>query len=132
MHNGKENRAPVIPKRHFYSRRVDNSFQAKHYFNLIKSSLSGEAYDYWNELDLIVNRQGPIFDVPPPGVTGNLLSETGEEVLVFDECSDVTIAEFASVPRGCIQCLIHENIVLAHCFFCNELEGSCPVRPGYF
>lgn len=158
LHNGEKNRATSIPDQLFVSRRIDKSFQTLHYFNLIRSSLSKEAYEYWSRLDGIVNRQGSIFDVPPAAVPGNVLSMTGDETVlgffevisvdttrlpltrrdiplfIFDECEKrgEEFRELFSVPRDCRQCLIDEGIVAPACLLCNVLPGSSGIRPSYF
>ena len=158
LHNGEQNRATSIPDQLFVSRRVDKSFQTLHYFNLIRASLSEEAYDYWSRLDGIVNRQGSIFDVPPAAVPGNVMAGAGDEtvlgffevisvdttrlaltrrdvpVFIFDECEKrgEEFLELFTVPRDCRQCLIDEGIVEPACLRCDVLPGSSATRPSYF
>ncbi len=158
LHNGEQNRASSLPNQLFVSRRVDKSFQTLHYFNVIRSSLSKEAYEYWSRLDVIVNRQGSIFDVPPAPVVGNVMAETEDEevlgffevvsvdttrlaltrrdipVFIFDDCErrGERFLELFTVPRDCRQCLIDEGIVDASCLQCNVLPGSSLMRPSYF
>ena len=157
LHNGAANRAPVIPGKLFHRRLFDKSFQAKHYFNLIRSSLSKDAHRYWSQLDLVSNREGSIFDVPPAGVRGNIESSAGDEVLgyfevvsldttrlllthndvpffFFDECvkRGEDFAALFTVPRGCVSCLIEQGIVELYCLNCNVLPGSSYQRPSYF
>lgn len=158
LHNGRENRATTIPARVFVDRVIDKSFQTLHYFNLIRSSLSKQTYDYWSRIDLSVNRQGSIFDVPPAGVPGNVLADTPDEevlgyfevvsvdttrlaltrrdvpVFFFDEC-DFTgprFPELFTVPRDCRQCLADEGIVEESCLYCGREPGNTNQRPSYF
>ena len=159
LHNGKENRATTIPSRLYVARTVDKSFQALHYFNFTRSSMNKEVYEYWNELDAIVNRQGSIFDVPPAAVEGNIRAVGSDEIVLgifevvsaeitrhavtrnsipdffpFDECvkrGDARL-ELFSVPRDCRQCLIDEGIVEAQCLVCGVLPNSTIFRPYYF
>ncbi len=157
LHNGERNRARFINKQHLFSRPIDKSFQALHYFNVIRSSMSQRTHRYWFELDQVVNRQGSIFDVAPAGVRGNILSDEDEEVLgyfevvsldttrlavtrndvplfFFDECvkRGEDYAELFTVPLGCRQCLIDEGIVEPQCLNCAVLPGSSWTRPSYF
>ncbi|MCE7992177.1 MAG: DUF4249 domain-containing protein [Roseivirga sp.] len=157
LHNGRKNRAQAIPGQHLFSRPIDKSFQALHYFNVIRSSLSSETHRYWSQLDRVVNRQGSIFDTAPAAVRGNIISETGEEVLgyfevvsvdttrlavtrndvplfFYDECvkRGEEYFELFSVPLGCRQCLIDEGIVAPQCLDCQALPGSSYTRPSYF
>jgi len=157
LHNGKENRAPAIPSRVYVDRTVDKSFQTLHYFNLIRSTINKETYDYWSKLDLIVNRQGSIFDVPPAPLPGNIQTEDDEVVLgffevvyadttrlpltrrdvpvtIYDECvkRGEEFQQLFTVPRDCRQCLADEGIVAESCLYCGILPGSGYVRPSYF
>lgn len=157
LHNGERNRARFIGKQHLFSRPIDKSFQALHYFNVIRSSMSQLTHRYWSELDQVVNRQGSIFDVAPAAVQGNILSDRDEEVLgyfevvsldttrlavtrndvplfFFDECfkRGEDYRELFTVPVGCRQCLIDEGIVAPQCLACDVLPGSSWSRPSYF
>lgn len=158
LHNGRDNRATTINDRVFVSRRIDKSFQTLHYFNLIRASLSEEAYNYWSRLDGIVNRQGSIFDVPPAAVPGNIRAEDLDEdvlgffevvsvdttrlritrsdvpVFIFDECErrGEAFRELFNVPRDCRQCLIDQGIVPPECLLCDVLPGGTYARPSYF
>lgn len=157
LHNGRENKASSIPGQHLISRPIDKSFQALHYFNVIRSSLSSETHEYWSQLDRVVNRQGSIFDVAPAAIKGNVISDLDEEVLgyfevvsvdttrlavtrndvplfFFDECvkKGEAYRELFTVPVGCVQCLIDRGIVAPHCLYCNILPGSSYIRPSYF
>lgn len=158
LHNGKVNRAGVIADRLFVSRRVDKSFQTLHYFNVTRSSLSKETYEYWSKLSGIVNRQGSIFDTPAAPVLGNIIADEGDEtvlgffeviavditrlaltrndvpVFLFDECEKrgQGFAELFTVPVDCRQCLIDEGIVAPQCLQCDVLPGSSRIRPAYF
>lgn len=158
LHNGERNRATTIPAILLESRRVDKSFQSLHYFNLTRSSMTREVYEYWAQLDGIVNRQGGIFDVPPAGVKGNIRAvDSDEEVLgvfevvsaeitrlpvtrhdipvnIYDECEfrGWERLRLQSVPPDCRQCLIDEGIVEEHCLTCGILPNSTSSRPYYF
>ena len=158
LHNGKTNRATTIPSRLYVSRYLDKSFQTLHYFNLTRSSMTREVYDYWVELDQIVNRQGSIFDTPPAAVEGNIRAVDSDEVVLgifevvsaevtrlpvtrrsfpfflFDECVKMGDARQAltTVPRDCRQCLIDEGLVEDYCLICGALLNSTPIRPYYF
>ena len=156
LHNGTLNKAATIPNQLLVRRLVDESFQAKHYFNLIKSNLTKEAYDYWDKLDNIVNLQGSIFDVAPAPVPGNVASPSQRALGFFEVSSVDTTRTFLtnndipffffdpcrkvgqerallfSVPTGCKQCLIDEKIVPGYCIFCGLTPNNTGRRPSYF
>ncbi|OEK06571.1 DUF4249 family protein [Roseivirga misakiensis] len=139
-------------------RKMDFSFERKHYFNIIQFGLNEESHEYWKKLQSITTRQGSIFDVAPAAVPGNFTSSDPEEdVFGFFEASSadttrvfttrndipfafvdpcqVTREEFflmTRVPFECLSCLVEEEIVEAECLFCSLLPNSSLRRPSYF
>ena len=159
LHNGAENRAAFVPDQLYVNRLIDESFEALHYFNLIRCSLSEETYDYWFRLDQTVNRQGSIFDVPPAPIPGNIFSTTTNEPIlgyfevvnadttrlaltrndvpffVYDPCAlngDDQFREVMTVPRNCKQCLVDRGIKPVDCIFCGFSPNNTGRRPSYF
>lgn len=145
--------------RYVTSRIIDNSFAVKHYFNLIRSALNKETYDYWSRVNDIIARNGSIFDVPPAAIPGNISSSnpservlgffeavgvdttrllmTNDDIPIFfeDPCEIDTPREFVqvtSVPFECVSCLVSERILPLECIFCSRAPGFTSKRPSYF
>lgn len=73
-------------------RVVDNSFLGFLHVSLKQHSITREAYEYWRRINLIVNNQGSLFDVPPAPVFGNFtrIGNPEEGVLGFFEVAKVS------------------------------------------
>jgi hypothetical protein len=78
------------------ARKIDQSFLARHYFTVYQSSLTLEAYNYWKNVNQLINRNGSIFDTPPAPILGNAFSKTDDEekVLGFFEATNTTLSRF--------------------------------------
>jgi len=152
-------RSANLNNRYLVSRRIDNSFAAKHYFNLIKSALNPESYEYWERVNGIVARAGSIFDIPPAAIPSNIISSdpservfghfevigvdttrlliTNNDIPIFfeDPCEIDTPREFVdvrSVPFECVSCLVQQRILPLECIFCSLAPGFTSRRPSYF
>lgn len=148
-----------LNNRYLLSRRIDNTFAVRHYFNLIQSSLNKETYEYWSRVDGLVARAGSIFDTPPAALPSNITSSVPNErvlghfevigvdtvrlrlnnndipIFFEDPCEIDTPREFfevISVPFECVTCLIEEKILPLECVFCNLAPGFTGKRPSYF
>jgi hypothetical protein len=55
------------------TRPVDNSFHTRHYFMTYLATLTPEAYEYWQKVNVLANQVGSIFDTPPAKITGNIV-----------------------------------------------------------
>jgi len=87
LFNGSKFSTGALDNFHLYSRELDFSFQSRHYFNVIRSTISFNAMEYWEKLDKTANRVGSIFDTPPSPVQGNIyhIDDPGVVVLGFFE-----------------------------------------------
>ncbi len=66
-----------------HTSELDHSFAERHYFNVIRSTISSSAMNYWEKLDKTANRAGSIFDAPPSPVPGNIYNIDDPEVAVL-------------------------------------------------
>jgi hypothetical protein len=105
------------------SRRIDYSFLGRHYFTVYQSSMTQEAYNYWKNVNQLINRNGSIFDTPPAPIVGNAFSKTDEEekVLGFFEATNTTLSRFY---------LLKGNIPLALAPYCLDPRYGI-YWPGY-
>ena len=112
------------------SREIDFSFLERHYFNVIQSSLTPGAYEYWRQVSELSNRTGSVFDTPPGLVKGNIcnVEDTEEQVLGYFEATLVDTTRFFLNRRN-----IPFNIgSTCQCDQCYELLGFTYDRPSYF
>ncbi|MGB3779540.1 MAG: DUF4249 domain-containing protein [Tunicatimonas sp.] len=112
------------------AREIDFSFLERHYFNVIQSSLTPGAYDYWNQVGQLSNRTGSVFDTPPGLVSGNIynVEDAEEPVLGYFETSLVDTARFF-LNRQDIPFIIGST---CQCTACSDLPGVRFDRPSYF
>ncbi|MBO3698980.1 DUF4249 family protein [Roseivirga sp. E12] len=155
--DGRNIRRSDLRNRELITRRIDRSFQNKHYFNLIQSRVSEENFDYWENVRTLTITNGSIFDPIVGPLTGNIKSEDpGEEVFGFFEVVGIdttrllmtnndipvffhdpcnfqgdNIVPLLTVPFGCFQCLIDQKLIDPACAFCSEVPNNGP-RPSYF
>jgi Domain of unknown function (DUF4249) len=50
----------------------DQKFEVLTYFTALQYTITPDAYRYWQQIDLVANPEGTIFDAPPASVKGNL------------------------------------------------------------
>ncbi|MEI9921760.1 MAG: DUF4249 family protein [Bacteroidota bacterium] len=116
-------------------RKIDQSFLARHYFTIYQASITLEAYNYWKNVNLLINRSGSIFDAPPAPIKGNAYSKDDdkEKVLGYFEAGNTVLSRFymlrsdiasqiqpycldprfgvyyPNYPRECYQCTLLDN-----------------------
>lgn len=157
--DGTEVRPDEIAQREMAIRFLDYTFDRKHYFSVIQSSLTKEAHDYWSRVNSITARSGSIFDTPPASIPGNITSSNPDESVLgffevvaldtartlvtnddlnifFDRPCQTTGGEIyrriTSVPYMCPACLVEEKILPEVCIFCDRQPYHSQQRPSYF
>lgn len=112
------------------TREIDYSFLERHYFNVIQSSITRQAHNYWAQVGELSNRTGSIFDTPPGTIRGNIYNVNNEKepVLGYFGASLVDTARFFLNRRN-----IRFNIgSTCQCAVCTDLPGDRPDRPYYW
>lgn len=160
LFDGSENQASEISERQLFEMQIDQTLDTAGGFGVYQYSITKEAVDYWKKIDLVSNRVGSIFEVPPAAVQGNLSNaeDPSEEVLGFFEVSKVDttgifiVAEdlpifvglagitidcdypqnyLDGVPFQCLPCLTTHLGVPEACYNCLSLPNSTLNRPTY-
>lgn len=120
-------------------RVVQHKFFIRYYFNVVTSTITEQRFNYWQNVDEMINRSGTIFDVPPATVPGNIKSNKPHaipalgyfEAVARDTSRKfVTSSDFSffiSDPCGLTNTDRHPN-----CDNCLEIENSTLERPPYF
>lgn len=155
--DGTEIRRSELRNRELITRKIDRSFQNKHYFNLIQSRVSKENFDYWEKIRTLTITNGSIFDQVVGPLKGNIKStDPSEDVFGFFEVVGIDTARLLmtnndipvffrdpcvfqgdlvlpllTVPFDCFECLIQRKIVDPECAFCSAVPNNSP-RPSYF
>jgi hypothetical protein len=108
------------------SRLVDWTFLERHYFTTYQTSMTREAYDYWNKVRILVNQVGSIFDTPPAKVKGNVfnINNPGEVVSGYVEVVNQTYDRFYVLRQH-----LPFNLVVIECTYdgrnLDEYPGRC-------
>ncbi|HKL17332.1 MAG TPA: DUF4249 family protein [Halalkalibaculum sp.] len=134
-----ESEAGLLRGNELSTTRIDFSFYQRHYFNVVLSSTTKRADEYWRQVDEAVNRSGTIFDVPPATVAGNIysLNKTQNRVLGFFETAIIDTSRFFTLrsdmpifigdPCGSFARNRHYA-----CSNCLELPNSTKEEPDYW
>lgn len=125
-------------------RRIDQSFLARHYFTVFQSSLTPEAYNYWKNVNQLINRNGSIFDTPPAPIAGNAFSKTDakEKVFGYFEATNTTLTRFyvlkSDIPLALQPyCLdprfgVYYPFYPNECYNCTLLDNSTTTAPSWW
>lgn len=120
-------------------RVIQHKFFIRYYFNVITSIITQQRYNYWQNVDEMINQSGTIFDIPPATVPGNIKNNNPNnipalgyfEAVARDTSREfVTSADFSffiSDPCDITNIDRHPN-----CDNCLEIENSTLDRPPYF
>ncbi|MEN2283508.1 DUF4249 domain-containing protein [Algoriphagus sp. SE2] len=75
-------------------RLVDNSFLYPFFVSVKQLSINREAYEYWEKINIIINNQGSLFDIPPASVLGNIsnFEDPNETVLGYFEVAKTKVS----------------------------------------
>ena len=134
-----ESEAGRLNRNELSTTRIDFSFYQRHYFNIVLTSTTKEAYEYWRQVDEVVNRSGTIFDVPPATVPGNISNsnDESEQVLGFFETAIIDTSRFFTlrtdmpifVSEPCGRFARNRHYA---CNGCLELPNSTKEEPYYW
>ncbi|WP_373495456.1 DUF4249 domain-containing protein [Aquiflexum sp.] len=64
-------------------RSVDNSFFYPFFFTVRQLSINRGAFEYWGKINIMINNQGSLFDIPPAPVFGNISNVEDQNDLVL-------------------------------------------------
>ncbi len=138
--NGEELKVDEIKGQLLSTSEIDSRFAFDYYFSVVQSTLTKEAFEYWERIDEISNAQGSIFDKPVAPVIGNWRNVNDPEELVLgyfevarSDTSRVrlrgdaldflvsvpcpSIPPETTEPPECTECLLIENSTYARPYF---------------
>ena len=120
-----------LPDQEIFTRGVDHRFHDTYLFFIYQQSLTKTAYEFWNAVNLEINRTGDIFETPPANVRGNIsnVDNPTEEVLglfyatavdtslLFVRGSEVENPQpecrpFPPPPAYCNNCLLRDGATI--------------------
>lgn len=116
-------------------RITNHEFFIRHHFSVIIASITEQRYNYWQQVDRIINQTGTVFDVPPATVKGNVMNINDENdvALGYFEAAAVDTAH-TFVTRGDLAFNIFNPCPNfgPECNNCLLLENSTLERPEFF
>ena len=135
--------ATSIPELLVASRLVDPTFKERHYFTTFQSSLTPEAYAYWQQVNVVANQSGSIFDAPPARVKGNILNvnNPAQEVHGYFQATNQVMDRFYLLPddvpfRMTLHCEYRSERNYydypSECLDCTSVRNSSYKRPSWF
>ena len=130
----------------FFDRLADWSFGERHVFYVQQSTTTAGAFDYWQDVDLVVNQNGSIFDAPPAALPGNVynVDDSLELVLGYFEAAAVDTLNFPvykfdlapfDVVERCFPSYLDYNFGARQpfeCYNCLFIDGASLTRPEGF
>ncbi|MEO0469329.1 MAG: DUF4249 domain-containing protein [Bacteroidota bacterium] len=126
------------------SNRLNYEYEIRHVFNLYQHSISAQAYEYWQDVDAVVNQVGSVFDAPPAAVRGNVYNpeDEGEIVLGYFEATAIDTMRLSlnrtNFPGYNILTFCEPDFRFfpprysPPCLDCLQLSNSSLERPDYF
>jgi hypothetical protein len=118
-----------------------DEFTARHYFIVRQYTISEEAFDYWNKIDVVADQSGNLFDVQPAKVPGNIFEKDNERALVlgyFGVNGQNLVRTFITPneirPLPVFTCM-DNSFFQDHqpeCCHCNLKEANQIERPAYW
>ena len=83
-------------KVHSRSLANNDEFLERHYFTVHQYTMTEESTKYWEQVNIVSNQSGNLFDLPPARITGNIYEKDNEGAFVigyFEVSAQVTIYE---------------------------------------
>jgi hypothetical protein len=109
-------------------REIDDSFLRKHLISIFQHSISHEYYQYLEQIKILVENIGSLFDSPAGIATGNLVSSSANAVNGFFRSVLVDTTTVAIYPSQLNGVLIRDDCTL---YFTVEKCFGCPKTGKY-
>lgn len=126
---------------------VDDRFFERNAFEVVQYRISERAYEYWNDINLVGNPKGTIFDVPPATIRGNIynVNNPKERILGYFEVASVSTAHTAT-ERDIFRYSINDpcrrdytNLAWRatfgfhpECADCTRIKGASEIVPSFW
>lgn len=133
---------PTIENLLIGSRIVDWTFLERHYLSTYQSSITKEAFEYWQKVDILANQVGSIFDTPPAEIKGNIfnVNNPDENVLGYFQAANQSLDRFYLLPDDFQFKLLMEPCTYyntkatypSRCLDCTSVRNSSYRRPDWF
>jgi hypothetical protein len=76
-------------------------FTSRHYFIVNQYTISKDAFEYWEKVDIVSDQSGSLFDVQPAKIGGNIIERNNEQAIVlgYFEVSGQSVLRTFITPR---------------------------------
>lgn len=127
-----------------FDQRFDFSMSEGLYFELVQSSLSEGAFDYFNQVRQVLEREGNMFEAPAGKIVTNFVNteDPDEEVFGYFYATSTDTArifvspEFANHPQMACPPPFPVNpdgtCAVLLCCDCLSVENSTTIQPGFW
>lgn len=139
--NGKESSQDLLTNYFLLEEPQDYRFREGFYLSVLQRSLSRNAYEYWNQIDKVVELSGNFFEAPPGRVRSNFrnVEDEDEDVFGFFYPTQEYILRFYLPPVGeeadafCpLEASPGDSTVSALCLDCLGRLNSTTVKPDFW
>ena len=118
-----------------YETSFTSLFAEGYYLEVLQQGLSEAAYDYWSQVNLVVNRTGDVFQEPAGKVNSNIknIEDPTDEVFGYFYATEAEVIrvyvspEMAKFPLS--ECT---GSVANYCFDCLLLDRSTDIKPDWW
>ncbi len=120
---------------------VFNIFAEGYYLSLFQQSLSPTAYEYWSQVNEVVNQEGGLFEAPSGKVITNMrrIDEEVDDVFGYFYVTEENIQRVYVSPEQagnpdtrCPAPLTEGGIAPTDCCDCSKVENSATARPEWW
>ncbi|MEZ4989551.1 MAG: DUF4249 domain-containing protein [Saprospiraceae bacterium] len=139
--NGRESAQEVLSNFFLLEEARDYRFREGFYLSVTQRSLSRNAYEYWNQIDKIVELSGNFFEAPPGRVEGNFhnVDDQDEAVYGFFYPTQEKVIRYYVSPVGdkadafCpLEASPSDSTVSALCLNCLDRLSSTTIKPDFW
>jgi len=116
---------------------VNNKFADRYCVHVIQTSISKQAFDYWQNVGEVLDRTGSLFETPPGRIKGNISNANNpqEEVLgIFYASAVDSMRLFLDGERIDVlrRCIARSMPFIEECDNCLIIPGASLERPPYW
>jgi len=120
---------------------IFNIFAEGYYLSLFQQSLSPSAYEYWSQVNEVVNQEGGLFEAPSGKVISNMhrIDEDVDDVFGYFYVTEQNIQrvyvspeQAGNVDTRCPAPLTEGGVAPTDCCDCSKVENSATQRPEWW
>jgi hypothetical protein len=128
------------------TRKINNAFLFPFFVTVKQLSINRESFEYWQKIEIVINNQGSLFDIPPARVLGNIVNtdNPNENVLGYFEVAKSSVSRFyvtSEISPIYLQPICEyiqgkpSNLYSSECLSCEGRAAGrdwTSIRPGWW